>query len=123
MSPPLIAVSRLADGISLYSILSGPSPSLAATSCAISMSNPQRRPLASLYPRLGWSALTPMTTLPADLIRSNVGLPVSATLLAGVSAVPDDTHVSPVPELALPFGAAVGVPDLPQAATPNPSVT
>src|SRR4051794_5561009 len=66
-----------------------------------------------------------MTTLPAALILSDVGLPVIATPVAGVNVVPEEVQASLVgaPELApLPDGA-VGVPSLPQAARPSASVT
>src|SRR4051812_48408911 len=79
----MIACSRLADGIALYSILSAPNPSCAAIRLAISMSKPEYLlVVGSLYPRFGWSSFTPMITLPRAFTLSNVGDPATVTALA-----------------------------------------
>src|SRR3954447_24403721 len=74
------------------------------------MSKPQRLPLASLYPRFGWSALTPTLTVPALLILSYVGLPV-IDALAGLNFTPEEVHASDAAPLEPP---ALGVPSFPQ---------
>src|SRR3954453_8031684 len=74
------------------------------------MSKPQRLPLASLYPRFGWSALTPTFTTPALLILSYVGLPVIDGL-AGENFTPEEVHAS---DAAPPEPPALGVPSFPQ---------
>src|SRR6478672_4588297 len=86
MSPLVIADSRLAEGMGLYSILSLEKPSEAAIHWATWMSKPLYSPVAaSLKPRPGWSCLTPILIFPFDLIVSNVGLPEMDTFWATVN--------------------------------------
>src|SRR5882757_4407428 len=105
------AASRAADWIGVNLIRSVLRPSLAATSLAISMSNPLYSPvIGSLMPMPGWSSFTPTVIVPLRRIRSKVADPGTDTPLA----TPIDSVVvggAPVPEL-------VGVP--PHAASARP---
>ena len=78
---------------------------------AISMSKPEYLPVVgSLYPRFGWSSLTPMTALPRASMAANVVEPGTVTL-ASTEVVTWGSPSSP----DLPQAARLRTPARPRA--------